>query len=206
MLVAITGGSGAGKTTVAMKIKERFDEKCVVIDMDNYYKDLEPGVDPREFNFDSPKALDLELFEEHLRMLKEGKKVRIPVYNMVTYRREKGIFNEIEPKDLIVVEGLFVIYTPSLRSLFDFKVYVDAPADERLIRRIERDTKERGRSIESILEQYRKFVAPSFRTFIEPQKYYCDLVLPWGGKNEIGLSIIINAIENLLKRNERAES
>ena len=206
MLVAITGGSGAGKTTVAMKIKERFGDRCVVIDMDNYYKDLEPGVDPREFNFDSPKALDLELFEEHLKMLKEGKKVRIPVYNMVTYRREKGIFNEVEPKDLIVVEGLFVIYTAKLRSLFDFKVYVDAPADERLIRRIERDTKERGRSIDSILKQYRKFVAPSFRTFIEPQKYYCDLVLPWGGENKVGLSIIINAIENLLKRGERAES
>ncbi|HDM69989.1 MAG TPA: uridine kinase, partial [Thermotogales bacterium] len=125
---------------------------------------------------------------------------------MVTYRREKGIFNEVEPKDLIVVEGLFVIYTAKLRSLFDFKVYVDAPADERLIRRIERDTKERGRSIDSILKQYRKFVAPSFRTFIEPQKYYCDLVLPWGGENKVGLSIIINAIENLLKRGERAES
>ncbi|RKX47826.1 MAG: uridine kinase, partial [Thermotogae bacterium] len=118
---------------------------------------------------------------------------------MVTYRRESGISKLFSPRPLIIVEGILILHNEELRELFDFSVYIDAPADERLIRRIERDTRERGRSIESIITQYRKFVAPAFKSFIEPQKYFCDIVLPDGVENATGLKVIINAIENMLK-------
>jgi len=199
ILVAIIGGSGSGKTSVAKELISFFPSKSNLLSMDNYYKDLPSGVDPRNFNFDDPKAFDFELFEEDLKRIKSGEDIKLPVYNMVTYRREAGIMINFEVKDLIVVEGLFLLYNRHISDFFDFSVYIDAPSDERLIRRIERDTVERGRTVESILTQYRKYVAPSFKTFIEPQKYYCDIVLPEGASNKIGMNIIKNAIEKMLE-------
>jgi uridine kinase len=200
VLVSIIGGSGAGKTSVTNVIYTHFNDRAAVLSMDDYYKNLEPGTDPREFNFDSPKAFDFELFEFHLRTIKENGTVKVPVYSMVTYRREDGIWRTFEPRPLVLVEGLLVMFRKEMRELFDFSIYIDAPADERLIRRIERDTRERGRSLESIITQYRKFVSPSFESFIEPQKYFCDIVLPDGAANTTGLNVIINAIENMLKK------
>ncbi|HOI63243.1 MAG TPA: uridine kinase [Mesotoga sp.] len=200
VLVSIIGGSGAGKTSVTNVIYNHFNDRAAVLSMDDYYKNLEPGTDPREFNFDSPKAFDFELFESHLRTIKENGTVKVPVYSMVTYRREDGIWRTFEPRPLVLVEGLLVMFRKEMRELFDFSIYIDAPADERLIRRIERDTRERGRSLESIITQYRKFVSPSFESFIEPQKYFCDIVLPDGAANTTGLNVIINAIENMLKK------
>ncbi len=198
--VAIIGGSGAGKTTVANKIMERFSDRAVCLNMDNYYKDLESGVDPRNVNFDAPAAFDFDLFLSHLVDLKNGKAIEVPSYSFVTYRRDTSRSTRVEPKDLIIVEGILVIYKKEIRKLFDLAIYVDEDADERLIRRIERDTKERGRSIESIIFQYRRFVAPAFRSFIEPQKYDCDIILPRGGENHIGLSIIKEALERMLQK------
>jgi uridine kinase len=197
--VAILGGSGAGKTTVANKIMEKFNERAVCLNMDSYYKDLDPGVDPRDVNFDSPSAFDFELFFSHLDELKKGRSIEVPIYSFVTYRRDISKTIHIDPKELIIVEGILVIYKKTIRKIFDLTVYVDEDADERLIRRIERDTKERGRSVESIISQYRRFVAPAFRSFIEPQKYDCDIILPRGGENHIGLSIIMEALEGMLK-------
>lgn len=199
MLVAMVGGSGAGKTSVAREVYKHFGDRAAILSMDDYYINMEPGIDPRTFNFDSPKAFDFDLMMKHLAALKEGNPVQVPVYNMVTYRREDGISKSFSPKPLLIVEGILILYKKELRSLFDFSVYIDAPADERLMRRIERDTKERGRSVDSIIRQYREFVAPSFENFIEPQKYFCDIVLPDGVQNKTGLSIIKNAIENMLK-------
>ncbi|MCD6253887.1 MAG: uridine kinase [Thermotogae bacterium] len=202
MLVAVVGGSGAGKTSVANAIAERFVDKCGILSLDDYYKDLPEGVDPREINFDSPQAFDFDLFKEHILLLKNGKSVMVPSYNMVTFRRESSKEKAFHPRRLVVVEGILVLHREDLRDLFDLSIYIDAPADERLIRRIERDIRERGRSLESILNQYRKYVMPAFRAFVEPQKYYCDIVLPWGVENRAGLQMILNAIENML-RNEK---
>jgi uridine kinase len=198
--VAIIGGSGAGKTTVANKIIERFSDRSLCLNMDSYYRDLEPGVDPRNVNFDAPAAFDFDLFLSHLVDLKNGKPIEVPTYSFVTYRRDTSRTIHVDPKELTIVEGILVIYKKEIRKLFDLAIYVDEDADERLIRRIERDTKERGRSIESIIFQYRRFVAPAFRSFIEPQKYDCDIILPRGGENHIGLSIIKEALERMLQK------
>lgn len=194
MIISIIGGSGSGKTTVAQKINNRLSEKrSSLIKMDNYYKDLTPGINPQDVNFDSPVAFDFDLFYEHINDLRNGKTVQVPNYSFITYRKEPGIYHEVVPKAVIIVEGILVLYEERFRNLFDLSVFIDAPDDERLLRRIERDMKERKRSIESIIEQYRKYVAPSFKNFVEPQKYYADLILPEGGFNSVGLDIIYDA-------------
>lgn len=199
IMVAIVGGSGAGKTSVAEFLKEHFGDLCDILSMDDYYRNLQPGVDPRNFNFDSPKAFDFTLFRDHISSVKACRAIDLPIYSMITYRREEGIKKVYEPRPLNIFEGILILHSEDIRELFDFSVYIDAPPDERLIRRIERDTRERGRSLESIISQYRRFVAPSFESFIEPQKYFCDIVLPDGIANATGLRVIVNAIENMLK-------
>jgi len=206
MLMAIVGGSGSGKTTVAKKMNEKLKDFSSLIKMDNYYKDLPPGVDPQDINFDSPAAFDFDLFYDHLKDLKEGKTVQVPDYSFITYRKEPGIYHEVNPKDVILVEGILVLYEERFRSLFDLSVFIDTPDDERLLRRIERDMKERKRSIESIIEQYRKYVAPSFKSFVAPQKYHADLILPEGGFNDVGLGIIYDATVQKIQTEKKVAS
>lgn len=201
VLVAIVGGSGSGKTSVTKNIVDHFEKRASMLNMDDYYKDLPPQVNPYNFNFDDPKAFDFDLLKTHLKKLKNGEKIEMPVYNMVTFRREEGVTKTFEPNELVLVEGIFTLHDDEISKMFDFSVYIDAPSDERLIRRIERDTVERGRTVDSILSQYRKFVAPSFKSFIEPQKFKCDIVLPEGVNNIKGMNIIKNAIERMLETN-----
>lgn len=199
MLIGIVGGSGSGKTTVATRLAQQIGPDCTIISMDNYYVDLPPGIHPHDFNFDAPTAFDFQLFERDMASLKQGKTVQMPSYSFITYRREAGITIPVEPQEVMIVEGIFVLHQQALRDLFDFSLYVETPDDERLLRRIERDMVERKRSIQSIIEQYRRFVAPSFRSFVEPQKYFANIILPGGGFNDIGLDIIYHAIIQKMK-------
>jgi len=147
LLIGIIGGSGSGKTTVAKKLAKLLRNNSTLISMDSYYWDLPPGVKPKEFNFDVPSAFNFDLFERDLRALKEGKTVQIPDYSFITYRSEPGLHIQIESADVILVEGLFVLYNENIRKLFDLSIYIETPDDERLLRRIERDMGERQRSI-----------------------------------------------------------
>ncbi len=202
MLIGIVGGSGSGKTTVANRLAQQIGNECTIISMDNYYVDLPPGIRPHDFNFDAPSAFDFRQFEGDMKQLKEGKTVQMPSYSFITYRRETGITIPVQPSEVIIVEGIFVLHQDSLRDLFDFSVYVETPDDERLLRRIERDMVERKRSIESIIDQYRRFVAPSFQSFVEPQKYFANIILPGGGFNDVGLDIIYRAILQTTKNGQ----
>jgi len=199
MLIGIIGGSGSGKTTVARKLARKLADHCTLINMDNYYIDLPPGIQPQDFNLDVPAAFDFELFESDLKKLKNRKSVKMPDYSFITYRREPGIFIDVQPSEVILVEGLFVLYKESIRNLFDLSIYVETQDDERLLRRIERDMVERQRSITSIINQYRRFVAPAFKSFVEPQKYYADIILPEGGYNKVGMDIIYGAISRKIE-------
>ncbi|HNW45854.1 MAG TPA: uridine kinase [Thermotogota bacterium] len=200
MMLAIAGGSGSGKTTVAIRLSERLKEHCALLSMDSYYVDLPPGINPGDFNFDAPSAFDFTLLKKDLMELKASRPIRIPSYSFITYRREPGLFTEMKPSSIVIVEGILVLYDPELRKLFDFSIYVETQDDERLLRRIERDMVERQRSIESIIRQYRRFVAPAYRSFVEPQKHYADIILPSGGYNEPGMEIIYNALVQKMRQ------
>jgi uridine kinase len=199
-MLAIAGGSGSGKTTVANRLSERLKEHCTLLNMDSYYLDLQPGINPHDFNFDAPAAFDFQLLKKDLTELKRGNSIKMPSYSFITYRREPGIYFEIAPSPIIIVEGILVLYDADLRSLFDFSIYVETQDDERLLRRIERDMEERQRSIDSIIRQYRRFVAPAYKSFVEPQKHHADIILPGGGFNDAGLEMIYNALVQKMQK------
>ncbi len=196
MLIAIVGGSGAGKTTVANLIHKRISVGSCVLSMDFYYKDISENEDPKNINFDSPMAFDFEKFEKDLKKLKNGEDININEYSFSQYRHTENII-KIKSMPIIIVEGILPLYNENVRKLFDFSIYIEAPSDERFIRRLLRDIKERGRTIDSVIIQYRKYVMPAFTAFIEPQKYYCNMIFPWHEHNMIGLEMIINSINTI---------
>lgn len=199
-LIGVTGGSGSGKSTVVDRItKAQPDSIC--ISQDNYYKSASfiRNENITSYNFDRPEALDLELMYQNLVDLKSGKAVDIPQYDFVLHSR-KAEKVHIEPRHVIIVDGLMVLYDEKIRGLLDLKLFVDTPADIRLARRLRRDIQERGRTVESVLDQYINVVRPGHERYIEPCKAYADLIIPEGGYNENALDVLISHVQNLAGR------
>lgn len=200
LVIGIAGGTGSGKTTVTNLIVEQLDpEHVVVIQHDSYYKDISSygGIPPEEVNFDHPAALDTGLLIRHLQDLKAGRSVNMPVYDFTTHRRTPHT-RTVEPREVIILDGILIFADEHLRELMDIRLFVDADADERLIRRIQRDMSERGRSIESVIHQYRKTVKPMHLQFVEPSKHWADIIIPRGGENTVAVDMVVTKIHTML--------
>jgi uridine kinase len=206
VVIGIAGGSGSGKTTVALRLADRFAGKSVVIlHHDSYYRDRpELSLDERAaLNYDHPDAFENELLVRHLVELRAGRAVRVPVYDYETHRRREAAA-ATGPASLVLVEGIQVLTIEELRALMDIKLFVDAEADERLVRRLLRDIHERGRSVHSVLQQYQDTVRPMHLQFVEPSKRHADVIIPRGGFNEVAIDVIVSKMREILDRAEAA--
>lgn len=194
-IIGISGGSGSGKTTIVRQIAEVVPD-FVCIAQDSYYKSAEfmDNQHITAFNFDHPSAFDTDLMVEHLRALKRGESIRVPVYDFVHHRRSSETV-QVAPRRLVIFEGIMVFVDPRVRELLDLKLYVDTPDDIRFIRRLQRDIKERGRTLESVVQQYVDVVRPGHYQFIEPTKAYADLIIPEGGNNEKALQVLASFMQ-----------
>lgn len=208
LVIGIAGGSGSGKTTIACLIVERIGpDHIALITHDAYYKDLS-AMAPEErasVNFDHPDSLDTELMVQHMLALKQGLSIQVPIYDFKTHTRKRQT-QPVEPKPVILVEGILIFAEPALRTLFDIKVYVDTDADIRFIRRLQRDIEERGRTSTSVIDQYLATVRPMHLEFVEPSKRYADVIVPEGGLNTVAMELIVARLEALIhesiQRNE----
>lgn len=201
MIIGIAGGTGSGKTTVVRKIIESLPEGSVaVISQDNYYKDSShlPWEERRAQNFDEPRAFDWELLFKHLTLLREGLPIEEPVYDYATCSRLKDRSNRIDPKPVIILEGIMALVDPSIRAISDIKVFVDADSDERLIRVLRRDVAERGRTLDDLVNRYQTIIKPMHNLHIEPTKAYADLIVPQGGSNSVAINVLKEFIQHLL--------
>ncbi|WP_213422891.1 uridine kinase [Bhargavaea massiliensis] len=201
LIIGIAGGSGSGKTSVTRSIYDVVKEhSVVVIEHDYYYKDQsELAFEERlKTNYDHPLAFDTDLLIEHIKELLEGRPVNRPVYDYALHTRSDKTV-EIEPKDVIIIEGILVLDDARLRELMDIKLFVDTDADLRIIRRIQRDIEERGRSISSVIGQYLSVVRPMHNQFIEPTKRYADLIIPEGGENKVAIDLMVTKIKTILE-------
>ncbi|HYI09628.1 MAG TPA: uridine kinase [Thermoanaerobaculia bacterium] len=200
VIVGIAGGTGSGKTTVARSIYDRVgSDRIEWISHDSYYRNFE-ALTPEErhhINFDHPDSLETELLVRHLDVLTKGAAVEVPRYDFATHSR-KTETQRVEPRKVIIVEGILVLAEPELRKRIDIKLFVDTPSDIRFMRRLVRDIKSRGRSVESVIEQYVTTVRPMHEEFVEPSKRYADLIIPEGGENLVAINAIIARVEGLL--------
>ena len=196
LILGVAGGSGSGKTTLVRALVERFGEDITVISHDNYYKahnDL--TYDERALlNYDHPDAFETDLLIEHLRLLRQGRTVHCPVYDFTQHNRSDDVL-EIAPKKVIVIEGILIFADPMLRNEMDVRIFVDADSDVRLCRRIRRDVRKRGRTLESVIEQYLATVKPMHEQFVEPSKKFANVIVPEGGKNFVALEMIMHRIQ-----------
>jgi len=200
-VIGIAGGSGSGKTTVAQSILQRVGpHRIAFIQHDAYYKDLSglPPVQRAEVNFDHPNSLETSLLIRHVETLRSGQPVEVPIYDFSTHSRTDKTFI-VNPRGVILVEGILIFVEPELRDLFDVKIFVDTDPDLRFIRRLERDITERGRTVESVVRQYQATVRPMHLEFVEPSKRYADVIIPEGGFNTAALDMVVARIEALLK-------
>jgi uridine kinase len=200
LVLGIAGGTGSGKTTVTRKILDRLDiGKVVVLQHDSYYKDITSfdKVPVDRINFDHPDALETSLLIQHLKLLKNCQPISQPLYDYTSYRR-KAELKLVEPKQVVIVEGILIFDDKELRDLMDIKLFVDTDADERLLRRLRRDVLERQRSIESVMQQYIDTVKPMHLEFVEPSKRWADIIIPKGGENEVAIDMVVTKIRQML--------
>lgn len=200
LIIGIAGGTGSGKTTVVRKIiAELPPEEVAVISQDSYYKDSShvPPELRQNINFDEPAAFDWPLLVSHLEALKRGEAVETPTYSYLTCTRQAETVH-VEPRDVVIVEGILALCDEQLRSMLDVKVFVDADADDRLIRLIARDCVERGRTPQQVLDRYARVLKPMHQMYIEPSKTYADLIVPQGGHNIVAMRLLTDYIESRL--------
>ncbi len=200
LIIGIAGGTGSGKTTVVRKIiSELPPGEVAVISQDSYYKDSShvPPELRQNINFDEPAAFDWPLLVKHLEALKRGESIEMPTYSYLTCTRQPETVH-LEPRDVVIVEGILALCDPQLRSMLDVKVFVDADADDRLIRLIARDCVERGRTPQQVLDRYARVLKPMHQLYIEPSKDYADLIVPQGGHNHVAMRLLTDYIESRL--------
>ena len=202
ILIGIAGGTGSGKSTVTREIyKSITDKNVAIIEQDSYYKD-QSNISFEErvkTNYDHPFAFDNELLVSHLKDLLDGKSIQKPIYDFENHNRKKETVL-VEPRDIIVLEGILILYDEDLRNLMDIKLFVDTDADVRVIRRILRDIKDRGRTLDSVVKQYMTTVRPAHMQFVEPTKRYADIIIPEGGYNKVAIDIIVTKVNDIVSR------
>ena len=199
-IIGIAGGTGSGKTTVVKKIVEALPPHFVaVVPLDSYYNDTSHMTEEqrRAINFDHPDAFDWQLLVKHVELLRNGEAVEQPTYSYLKCNREKETVH-VEPKPVIIIEGIMALLNKRLRDMMDLKIFVDTDSDERLIRNIQRDCVERGRTVEMVIDRYHKVLKPMHEQFIEPTKKFADLIIPLGGENKTGIHILKKYIEGIV--------
>lgn len=205
IIIGIAGGTGSGKSTVASSILDNLPQKNVaIIEQDAYYKDQSniPFEQRVKTNYDHPLAFDNELLIEHLNSLINNIQVEKPIYDFTQHTRKKDETVTIIPKDIIILEGIMILEDQELRDLMDIKIFVDTDADVRIIRRIVRDIEERGRTLESVINQYYKTVKPAHEQFVEPSKKYADIIIPEGGYNKVAIDILVSKIKMIINKKD----
>lgn len=200
IFIGITGGTGSGKSTIAKEIYRQFGEDCIaMIEQDSYYKDQShlSMEDRVKTNYDHPNAFDNNLLVSHLESLLNGHSIQKPSYDFSIHNRIEDT-TKVEPKEIVIVEGILILEDPRIRELLDIKIYVDTDADVRIIRRMVRDINERGRTMESVINQYLNVVKPMHNQFTEPTKKFADIIIPEGGHNKVAIDIIVAKIKEVL--------
>lgn len=202
IVIGIAGGTGSGKTTVVNKIINSFPAgEVAVIPQDSYYKDSShiPPEQRSKINFDEPQAIEWTLLHKHLRELRDGHAIEMPTYSYLTCTRQPETVR-VEPRDVVIIEGILVLNDPDLRNGMDIRVFVDADADDRLIRVIARDCIQRGRTPQMVIDRYQEVLKPMHLQYIEPSKRYADLIVPQGGSNTVAINLLTDYIESRLNR------
>ena len=201
-IIGIAGGSGSGKSTFAQRLKEAFPDQVALISCDNYYLPHdELSLEERaELNYDAPAALEFDLMVRHLEALKNGETALCPVYDFTRHTRSNAV-TEIQPRPIILIDGILIFHDPALRACMDLKIYVETDADERILRRVRRDMRDRGRDLDSVIHQYLSTVKPMHNTYVEPTKVYADIILN-GGKNKQAFLLVKAQIAQRLREQE----
>lgn len=208
VVIGVAGGSGSGKTTVSRTILSRIGQRAITyLQHDSYYRDMShlPMEEREQVNYDHPDSLETELLVEHLERLREGEPIEVPVYDFTRHVRADET-EVAEPNPVVLVEGILVLAEPELREQLDVKIYVDTAADLRFIRRLRRDLEDRGRTLESVIGQYRESVRPMHLEFVEPSKRHADVIVPEGGFNTVALDLLADHVSQRIREADRGES